>query len=187
MNDRQLKYILEIAREGNLTSAAKRLYISQPSLSNLLEQVETKLGARLFERTAGGMVLTPAGECYIATAQQILGSISDLEQKITEIRNGQRGTLSIGCSNRMSAIIFPTVIPALRERYPLYKLTLREDAMEVLAELLAAGDLDIALLYSNYHIHHVKAVPLHREEVCIIAPGSASLVHVQPRGRGRMC
>lgn len=171
MNQRQLKYILEIAKQGNLTSAAKALYISQPSLSNLLEHVEQELDLRLFVRKPTGMTLTPAGECYVAAAEQILGCLADLDQKLSGIRDGQRGKLAIGCSQQKSTRIFSHIIPLLREKHPLYQFYLVEDAMKVLAEMLKTGELDAAFLYSNYQIDHVCSVPLYWEEVFLIAPG----------------
>lgn len=170
MNQRQLRYILEIAKQGNLTSASKALYISQPSLSNLLEHVEQELDLRLFVRKPTGMVLTPAGEYYVAAAQQILGCLADLDQKLSGIRDGQRGKLAIGCSQQKSARIFSHIVPVLRKKHPLYQFSLVEDAMKVLAEMLKAGELDAAFLYSNYQIDHVRSIPLYWEEVFLIAP-----------------
>ena len=72
MNSLVLKYILTIAEEKNMTRAAERLYISQPSLSQSLKNLEKELGVDLFERSRQGVVLTPAGEHYVEWAKQIL-------------------------------------------------------------------------------------------------------------------
>lgn len=73
MTDRQLKYLITLAEEGNMTTAAQKLFISQPSLSYLLGHVEQELGAELFHRNTTPLTLTEAGESYVETARKILG------------------------------------------------------------------------------------------------------------------
>lgn len=187
MNDRQLKYILTIAKEKNLSAAARKLYISQPSLSNLLDSVEKELGIKLFERRSSGMIPTAAGELYIQAAQRILGIISDLDQQLSEIKDQARGKLAIGSSQKKSALLFPYIIPRLKQLYPLYSIKLVEETMEVLAEMLTAGDLDIAFLYSNYDIPNTEAVLFSREEVTLVGPSSFSSGKLIQKSDGNYC
>ena len=79
MTDRQLRYLVTLASEGNMTAAAQRLFISQPSLSYLLAHVEKELGIALFNRNTNPISMTYAGERYIAAAQKILGVQRELE------------------------------------------------------------------------------------------------------------
>ena len=65
MNIKQAQYIQTIASEGSITAAAKKLYISQPSLSQMVRQVEKELGVTLFDRTSLPLRLTYAGEKYL--------------------------------------------------------------------------------------------------------------------------
>ena len=148
MNDRQLRYILTIAEEKNLTAAAKKLYISQPSLSNLLEHVETELNVKLFQRTPAGMILTDAGHLYVDTARQILGLLRSLDLKLDKTREFRHGSMSIGCSHQLSPFIFPKIVPAIRKQFPCFTLRLYEDRMSCLQEKLLAGELDIVFLYN---------------------------------------
>lgn len=83
MNSLVLKYILTIAEEKNMTRAAERLYISQPSLSQSVKNLEKELGVDLFERSQRGGVLTPAGEHYVEWAKQILVRRGDDEAENT--------------------------------------------------------------------------------------------------------
>lgn len=170
MNDRQLKYILAIAKEGNLSTAARKLYISQPSLSSMLEHVEAELDAKLFYRTSGGMKLTPAGVCYVQTAKTILGNLEDLNQQLSDFRDNRRGRMSIGCSPKKSDTVFPHILPKLKEQFPLYQFILVEDTMDELNEMLSMGDIDVAFLYSSFAVRNVKSVPFSHEEICLIVP-----------------
>ena len=71
MNERQIKYMLTIFREGSISRAAEVLYVSQPSVSQMVRKVEEELRAELFVRHTNPMVLTPAGECYMQAARAI--------------------------------------------------------------------------------------------------------------------
>lgn len=170
MNDRQLRYILTIAEEKNLTAAAKKLYISQPSLSNLLDHVETELNVKLFQRTPTGMILTDAGHLYVNSARQILGILRSLDLQLDETRKFRHGSISIGCSHQLSPFIFPKIIPAIRKQFPHYTLHLSEERMILLQEKLLSGELDIAFLYGGSSLSRIKNVPFSSERVCLLAP-----------------
>lgn len=74
-----LKYACETARVGSLNKAAANLFISQPSLSRAIKELEAELGTTIFDRTHKGMVLTPEGEMFLEYAERILSQIDDLE------------------------------------------------------------------------------------------------------------
>lgn len=170
MNDRQLHYILTIAEEKNLTAAAKKLYISQPSLSNLLEHVETELNVKLFQRTPAGMILTDAGRLYVDSARQILGILRSLDLKLDETRKFQHGSISVGCSYQLSPFIFPKIVPAIRKQFPHYAIHLFEDRMTRLQEKLLSGELDIVFLYNETPIPRIKHIPFSSEQLYLLAP-----------------
>ena len=76
MNLKQARYIQTIAQEGSITAAARKLYISQPSLSQMLKQVEVELGTALFDRSVSPVHLTLAGEACLQAAEAILAAWS---------------------------------------------------------------------------------------------------------------
>ena len=76
MDIRYLKYILALAETGNMTRAAKSLYVSQPTLSQFLTKQETELGSPLFQRSNGTYTLTSAGILYAEYARKVLSLTS---------------------------------------------------------------------------------------------------------------
>ena len=83
MTLRQLRYVDVIAKRGSLTAAAEVLFVTQPSLTAALRELEQELGITLFLRSRKGLTLTTAGEEFLAYARQILDQVSLVEQRYT--------------------------------------------------------------------------------------------------------
>lgn len=174
MNDRQLKYILTIAEEGNITAAAHKLYISQPSLSYLLSHVEEELGIKLFDRNVTPLALTDAGDCYIKAAKQILSVQRELLNQIDDIRHLRKGRLTVGCSPQLSPFIFPAFLPSFIRNNPGIQLTLVEENLPVLEDLLNSGDLELAFTNKPMSSKAFGHIPLFHEELLLLTPASFS-------------
>ena len=181
MNDRQLRYILTIAEEGNITTAAQKLYISQPSLSSLLATVEKELETRLFDRTSSRVSPTYAGERYIDAARRILRIKRELELEIDDIRDDRRGRLSVGCGRQFSTFLFPIVIPAFKQQNPQIMLKLHEERLPTLYSMLCAGELDIMFTYAEHTDDSLQRVPIYGEEIVLLAPPGFAPRHAQRR------
>jgi DNA-binding transcriptional LysR family regulator len=82
MTERHIEYVLTIAREGSITAASRKLYVSQPSLSQTIKLIERNLGAEIFNRRTEPISMTPAGEMYIEAAQKVLAIEEALRQEI---------------------------------------------------------------------------------------------------------
>ena len=128
MTDRQLQYMITLSEEGNMTTAARKLFISQPSLSALLNHVEQEVGAELFNRNTTPLSLTAAGKCYIETAHQILSLKREMENHICDIANTKKSSLHIGCGTQLSAVLYPKILPCFMRDYPDVSLHLVEDS-----------------------------------------------------------
>lgn len=170
MNDRQLKYILTIAQEGNLTTAAQKLYISQPSLSSMLAHVEEELGVKLFDRSVSPLIPTYAGEQYIRSAEQILSIINDLNRNLERISNSLAGRLNIGCSSHFSSTLIPYIVPAFVKRYPDVQINLTEGERMALEHKLTSGNLDLIFTTcGNSKNKNIEYIPLYKEEFVLIS------------------
>ena len=172
MNDRQLKYILAIAAEGNITAAAQKLYITQPSLSYLLAHVEEELGLKLFDRTVSPMPLTYAGECYVEAAKKILNVQNELQNQIDDILDYRKSRLIIGCGSRISSLLLPAVLPEFIKNNPNVQIKLYEESIPVLEELLATGILELVFTTSNIDNTALGCIPLYAEEMLLLTPES---------------
>lgn len=172
MTDRQLKYLVTLADEGNMTTAAQRLFISQPSLSYLLAHVEKELGVLLFNRDTSPITLTYAGERYIAAARTILGVQRGLENELENIKKSSHGRLQIGCGAQMSALLLPRILPGFIRKYPEVELKLVEERHDILCEKLDSGELDLIIVNRPARGVQVQSILLSDEEIILMAPSS---------------
>ena len=88
MTERHIEYVLTIVREGSITAASRKLYVSQPSLSQTIKLVERNLGAEIFNRRTEPISITPAGEMYIEAARKVLAIEEALRQEIGRMNRG---------------------------------------------------------------------------------------------------
>ena len=94
MNVKQMKYVVAVADKGSFREAAKKLYITQPSLSNGIKELEDELGVLLFTRTNKGAVLTEEGIAFLEHAEKILTQLSMLEHRYQHQQKETRFSVS---------------------------------------------------------------------------------------------
>ena len=145
MNLKQARCIRAIAQEGGVTAAARKLYVSQPALSQMLRQIEEELGAALFDRSVTPFRLTYAGEKALEAADIILAAHRRLENQMQEIRQENSGRLRLGISVQRAGQVLPLVLPWFAMQYPHVSLELTERGSADLEELVSRGEVDLAL------------------------------------------
>jgi DNA-binding transcriptional LysR family regulator len=148
MNMKQMEYIITVAEEGGVTEAAKKLYISQPSLSQVIQTVEKEIGMPIFDRRNLPFKLTYAGERYIKMAKTILACKKAFLNEINDINEGTKGHIIIGSSPKRSRQILPYIIPEFVKQFPDVKITLYEDTNNHLIEMLLQNKIDLAYVNS---------------------------------------
>ena len=95
MNLKQAQYMRTIAACGSITAAAKKLFVSQPSLSQMLHQIEEDLGVILFDRRVSPFRITYAGEKYLKAADAVIAANQQLENELNEIKHETSGRLRL--------------------------------------------------------------------------------------------
>ncbi|MDO5349746.1 MAG: LysR family transcriptional regulator [Lachnospiraceae bacterium] len=145
MNTRELEYIIMIAREGSLSQAARRLGVSQPTLSTFLSNLERQLGIDLFLREKKHMILTPAGKIYLDAARKILQVKDQTYQSIHRLTQEATETITIGATPLRGSIMVAQIFPQFSKRFPNVKLEIKEAYMTELRDLVRAGAVNCAL------------------------------------------
>lgn len=145
MEFRQFKYVLKVAEERNFSSAAKKLYISQPSLSQFIQKVEEKVGAPLFDRSVSPLKLTYIGSLYLENARAIMDLQTQFEQQVDDTLNAKQGRVTIGSSPFRSAYLLAQALPHFRQKYPHIEVVLQEDNTHNLEDRVLHGLTDLSL------------------------------------------
>lgn len=138
MDFRELTYITAVAEEHSVTEAAKRLYISQPSLSYIISKVEQDLGVKLFDRKTNPLSLTYAGEVYVERAKEILRIRDNMRRELTDIGHGRKGRINLGIPNERAGYMLARVMPEYRKQYPNIEIRLEESrSAEIIRNLMS--------------------------------------------------
>jgi len=177
MNIRHIQYVLTILREGSITAASKKLFVSQPALSQTLKQIEQDLGATIFDRTTDPISLTYAGQQYVDAALQVLDIDRNLRARIAETKKELHGRLRLGISMQRGLQILPQVIPDFSRMYPYMRIELIEHGSATLEHMTAEGQCDLALITTNEKPNKLHYELIESEEVVLMAARSTELAH----------
>ena len=142
---RQFQYFVAITESGNIGDAARRLGVSQPSLSAQLADMEHHLGARLFERGRHGALPTPAAERILPHARHILREAQTLKAAARESATTLSGRLRLGALPSVGPYLLPPALRELHSRYPDLRVEVREERDSELAAHLLEGRFDVVI------------------------------------------
>jgi LysR family transcriptional regulator, cell division regulator len=141
-----LAYFVEISQAGNLTKAANRLGISQPSLSLAMQRLEQSVGTILLIRTRQGTKLTKAGERLLAETRQLLSRWDELRGHTLSTMNEVRGRFSIGCHPSVARYALPLFLPSLLVKFPDLEFSLHHDLSRSITQKVLALEIDLGIV-----------------------------------------
>lgn len=162
MELRVLKYFTVVAAEGSITRAAERLFITQPTLSRQMAELEDEVGSPLLVRTNRSVSLTAAGELLLRRAEEMIA----LEDKIMDELSSSPlgGTVSLGLAESYSANAVADVISVFRTKYPSVKFDLFTATADLVLERIDKGLVDIGFLLEPVDVEKYDFVRLKQEE-----------------------
>lgn len=146
MEIRVLSYFLEVAREESITRAAKRLHISQPTLSKQLKDLESELGKKLFVRSSFSVHLTDEGMLLRKRAEDILDMVDKTAEEFKALGQVAGGNIHIGCAESEGIKHLARRIKAVQKQYPRIRVHLYSGDTDDLSERLDRGLLDFAVI-----------------------------------------
>lgn len=175
MTPRQLRYFLEVAHRGNVTSAARALSIAQPALSQHIAALERELGARLFEREARGVKATAAGRRLAAHAELILRQIEEARRDVGGgADDAPSGEVAVCLAAGFARVIGPLLLARAAESHPGIVLALSTRRGPEATRALEEGAIDLALIPNAIATGSLDVMPLFEEPLLLI--GRTSLI-----------
>lgn len=146
MEIRVLRYFLEAAREGNITKAAGRLHISQPTLSRQLKELEEELGKKLFIRSNYSIKLTDEGMLLRKRAEDILDMVDKTTDEFKSLDDINGGDIHIGCAESDNIKYFSRIMKKIQEKYPRIRCHFYSSGTDAVNERIERGLLDFAII-----------------------------------------
>ncbi|MCL4245891.1 MAG: LysR family transcriptional regulator, partial [Candidatus Dadabacteria bacterium] len=137
----QLRYFVAVAESGGFSKAARRCYVSQPSLSQQIIKLEQELGQRLFERLGRSVVLTEAGRALLPRARLVLTETGNIKSGIVEDVDSGIGVLSAGFIPTIAPYLLPGTLKRFYAGYPHAGISLQEN----LTDRLIGGIIDLEI------------------------------------------
>ncbi len=146
MNLRDLKYIVEVAREKNFARASAKVFVSQPALSMQIKKLEETLGVEIFERDKQNFLITPVGAEIIKKAEIILQESEEIKMIAKNSKDPHKGEIRIGAFPTVASYFLPNFVKNIHKKFPHLKIFLIEAKSNELITKLKSGELDFCLL-----------------------------------------
>jgi len=164
MNLQQLDYIIAVDTHRHFARAAEKSFVTQPTLSMMIQKLEEELGIRIFDRSQQPVVPTQEGEEIIVRARQIMADVGLLKEFTQELRHEVSGELKLAVIPTLAPYLLPLFLKSFVEKHPLLKTTIRELVTNDIIAALKNGDIDIGLLATPLNDPRLEEHPVFYEE-----------------------
>lgn len=168
MDFRELSYVLALAKHQNVTRAAESLYLSQPTLTKFLQNLERDMDQKLFRKLGNKLQLTYAGEVYVAKAREILLLKEELDREMNDIIGSNIGVLKVAFPVMRGTYMLPCTLPIFRSLYPKVKLKIVESDSAHLEGMILNGDTDLAFFNLPIKDPNIDYEVVNHEEIVLI-------------------
>jgi DNA-binding transcriptional LysR family regulator len=169
-----LEALVAAVREGSVTAAGRKLFLTQPAVSARLRRLERDAGEPLLRRVAHGVRPTPAGERLADRAGRLLDELQALERS-TGGAAPLSGRLVFGATDLVAIHHLPPILRRFRKAHPAVDLVLRVEGTAPLVTLLGAGEIELALGTLPVAEAWVESMPLFEDPLVIVGPAGHAL------------
>lgn len=163
------EYFITTVREGSISKAAEKLYLSQPYLSQCIARTEKELGVKLFDRSHMPLKLTEAGKIYMRYLESVGVLTGQFEEQLGELKTGRSRTLNVGMTLWRGSVLLPDILPNYSESHPDVRITLREHHTAQLSKLLQEDQIDFALMNMPLNLDDFVYDTVFNERLLLVA------------------
>ncbi|MBZ5554474.1 MAG: LysR family transcriptional regulator [Acidobacteriia bacterium] len=168
MDTTQLKLFLDLARIKNFTRAARNNFLTQPAVSRRIQQLESELGVRLFERSRRRVLLSENGKLFLPYARDILSRLDEARQEMLDSESKPMGRLKVAASPSIGLYVLPSYLKKFIRRYPKIDLHVEYDLPDRIYASIAAGDLDLGVVAYPVARPEVASIPFVTDSIVLI-------------------
>lgn len=170
MDLKEFEYVLAINEEKSFSKAAKKLFISQPSLSQYINRLESQMGIMIFDRNTIPLSLTYEGEMYIKSIKSIMNIVEDLHKEFEDMSGLKKGRVNIGLTPSKANNPLPAILPVFKKEYPGIELKITEENSSVLENMLLRGQVDICMMNLPIKSKGIEYEEIIKENLYLAAP-----------------
>jgi len=142
----QLRILKAVTTERSFTKAAKVLFLSQPYISKQVKALEQTLGVNLLRRNSRIISLTENGQIFLQYSERILTLCEESYRALIDLKNGERGNLSIGASQTIGTYLMPRLLALFAQNYPQINLKVQVNSTRLIAKLIINRQIDLAIV-----------------------------------------
>ncbi|GGD01937.1 cidABC operon transcriptional activator CidR [Pontibacillus salipaludis] len=175
MDIKHLQYFIAVSRFNSFTRAAEELYLTQPTISKMIKNLEEDLGVVLFDRSRKKLTLTHAGKVILKQAKVIDAAYQDLEVEINQLVELKKGEIRIGLPPLMDTTFFSTMIGQFHEKYPHITFQFMEHGSKRIEEQVANEEIDIGIVVLPTKEGTFEHLTFSKEKLKLIVPPSHPL------------
>ena len=167
----QYRIFYAVAKAGNISRAAKELYISQPAISKSISKLEDSLNTVLFTRNSRGVQLTDEGQVLFEHTRDAFEELAKGEQELKRIREFNMGHIRIGVSNTLCRFIMVKYLKGFIEQYPHIKITIESQPTTQTLSMLEQQRIDIGLVVEQKSAKSMNFIPvMDIEDIFVATP-----------------
>lgn len=168
MEIKQMKYFVEVVKNGGMTRASKHLYIAQSTISKNIKSIEDEFNVTLFDRRKKHIILTDIGQIFYDKCVEALAILDDLSLEMNDVTNIERGHIRLGVSAIMDVRLFTESLNQFHSMYPNVTYEVVEGGGKAVEFYLNNDEIDVGIttLPVDDDIYH--AVPLYKEKLMLV-------------------
>lgn len=168
----QLEALVHLVEERSFSRAAKRMFLTQPSLTKHIRNLEDTLGAKVINRASRAFTLTPEGRVVFDYARRILKLREEIADRVMRLRDSESGEISIAASTIPATYILPRAIGGFRERYPGVRATVRTADSSDVIEMVLENGAELGFIGKRPPTGKLVAEALWRDRLVLAVPAS---------------
>ncbi len=169
MTIRKLEIYYTVSEMLSMTEAAKVLYISQPSISQVIKELEEEIGVKLFERLGRKLYITEEGKLFQKYALRMLNLYKESQKVMEDIREVRSGNLRVGASTTIGTYLLPDIIADFKQIYPQVNIELYITNTQEISESILKNNIDIGLIEGKITANELEIMDLWEDELIIIS------------------
>ena len=174
--DFRLYVFKKVAEKLSFTKAAKELFLSQPSVTNHIKELEKEVGEALFERLGNSIRLTNAGKLLYEYTLKIHSLYKEFDEKINVFKKSEYGEIKLGASTTVSHYILPKILSSFNRRFPKVTVSLQNGNSEQIEKLLVENKIHLGIIEGNSKLPQIKYEDFLRDEIVLVVSAKNKLL-----------